>query len=33
MHYCFDDTIKIEDFDYENILLDQKSHIIIFQYI
>ena len=23
--YCFDDTIKIEDFDFDNILIDEKS--------
>ena len=23
--YCFDDIIKIEDFDFDNILLDEKS--------
>ena len=24
--YYFDDIIKIEDFDFDNILLDEKSH-------
>ena len=24
--YYFDDTIKIEDFDFDNILLDEKSY-------
>ena len=24
--YYFDDKIKIEDFDFDNILLDEKSH-------
>ena len=26
MCYYFDDIIKIEDFDSDNILIDQKSH-------
>ena len=24
--YCFDDIIKIEDFDLDNILIDEKSY-------
>ena len=24
--YCFDDIIEIEDFDFGNILLDEKSY-------
>ena len=24
--YCFDDKTKIEDFDFDNILLDEKSY-------
>ena len=24
--YYFDDTIKLEDFDIDNILIDKKSH-------
>ena len=24
--YCFDDIIKLEDFDLDNILIDEKSH-------
>ena len=24
--YCFDNIIKLEDFDYNNILIDEKSH-------
>ena len=24
--YCFDDIIKIEDLDFDNILLDEKSY-------
>ena len=28
----FDDTIKIEDFDFDNILIDEKSHEKILVY-
>ena len=31
-YYYFDDVIKLEDFDLENILIDQKSHEIILTY-
>ena len=24
--YYFDDIIKLEDFDFDNILIDEKSH-------
>ena len=24
LSYCFDDIIKIEDFDFDNILIDEK---------
>ena len=27
--YYFDDTIKIEDFDFDNILMNEKSYKII----
>ena len=30
--YYFDDIIKIEDFDFDNILLDEKSNEIILAY-
>ena len=30
--YYFDDTIKLEDFDCSNILLDEKSHETILIY-
>ena len=26
LSYCFDDIIKIEDFDFDNILIDEKSY-------
>ena len=26
MRYYFDDKIKYEDFDFDNILVDEKSH-------
>ena len=26
--YYFDDIIKLEDFDFDNILIDEKSHFI-----
>ena len=29
MCYCFDDIIKLEDFDIVNTLIDEKSHGII----
>ena len=28
--YYFDNTIKIEDFDLNNILIDEKNHMKIF---
>ena len=31
-YYYSDDVIKLEDFDLENILIDQKSHEIILTY-
>ena len=30
--YCFDDIIKLEDLDLDNILIDEKSHENIFIY-
>ena len=30
--YYFDDIIKLEDFDIDNILIDEKSHKNIFIY-
>ena len=30
--YYFDDIIKLEDFDIDNILIDEKSHEIILIY-
>ena len=30
--YYFDDIIKIEDFDFQNILFNEKSHEIILVY-
>ena len=32
MCYCFDDIIKLEDFDPDNILVKGKSHENIFIY-
>ena len=32
MCYCFDVAIDIEDFDFDNILLDKKSYENIFIY-
>ena len=31
--YCFDDIIKLEDFDIDDILIDEKSHenILIYE--
>ena len=29
MCYYFDDIVKLEDFDFNNILIDEKSHILI----
>ena len=26
IHYYFDDIIKLEDFDHDNILINEKSH-------
>ena len=32
--YCFDDIIKLEDFDLDNILIDEKSRIYeIYEFI
>ena len=31
-YYCFDDIIKLEDFDLDNILIDEKSHENTFIY-
>ena len=31
-YYYFDDIIKLEDFDIDNILIDEKSHKNIFIY-
>ena len=33
MCYYFDDIIKLEDFDLDNILIDEKSYENIFIYI
>ena len=30
--YCFDDIIKLQDFDFDNILIDKKSHENILMY-
>ena len=32
MCYYFDDIIKLENFDLDNILIDEKSHVNILMY-
>ena len=32
MYYCFNDMIKLENVDFDNILIDQKSHENISNY-
>ena len=32
MCYCFDDIVELEDFDFYNILIDEKSHEGILNY-